>query len=69
MPEKAAELVLRFSGHSMRAGYAISAAVADVPGFRIKQHTRHRSDAIVSRYIREATNGPSQALRMSASEP
>jgi hypothetical protein len=30
--EEAAELVIRFSGHSMRAGYATSAAAADVPG-------------------------------------
>jgi hypothetical protein len=27
----------------MRAGYATSAAARDMPGYRIQQHTRHRS--------------------------
>lgn len=61
--EEAAELVERFSGHSMRAGYATSAAAADVPGYRIKQHTRHKSDAMVSRYIREADKWTKSGLK------
>jgi integrase len=61
--EEAAELVERFSGHSMRAGYATSAAAADMPGYRIKQHTRHKSDAMVSRYIREADKWTKSGLK------
>ena len=61
--EEAAELVVRFSGHSMRAGYATSAAAADVPGYRIKQHTRHKSDAMVSRYIRESDKWTKSGLK------
>ena len=42
---EADEIVALFSGHSMRAGYATSAAARDVPGYRIQQHTRHKSAA------------------------
>jgi integrase len=57
---EADELVERFSGHSLRAGYATSAAQANMPGYRIQQHTRHKSAEMVQRYVREAdqwTNG------------
>jgi integrase len=57
---EAAELVERFSGHSLRAGYATSAARANMPGYRIQAHTRHKSAEMVARYVREAdkwTNG------------
>jgi hypothetical protein len=37
--EEAEDLVRRFSGHSLRAGYAASAAAADVSALRIQQHT------------------------------
>lgn len=40
-----------FSGHSLRAGMITSAAEAGVPEWRIKLHSRHRSDC-VKRYIR-----------------
>jgi integrase len=40
-----------FSGHSLRAGMVTSAAEAGVPEWRIKLHSRHRSDC-VKRYIR-----------------
>jgi integrase len=43
------------SGHSLRAGFATSAAVAGVPTWRIKRQTGHLSDAILSGYIREAS--------------
>ena len=42
-----------YSGHSLRAGLATSAAQAGVPTWRIRQQTRHASDAMLSRYIRE----------------
>jgi hypothetical protein len=43
-----------FSGHSLRAGYATSAAAKDVPSYRIRKHTRHKSPAVVEGYIRAA---------------
>ena len=42
----------QYSGHSLRAGLATSAAQAGVPSWRIRQQTRHASDAMLSRYIR-----------------
>jgi len=42
-----------YSGHSLRAGFATSAAQSGVPAWRIKAQTRHASDAMLSRYIRE----------------
>ena len=51
----------RYSGHSLRAGFATAAAAAGVPQWRIKAQTGHRSDATLGRYIREgeltAANG------------
>jgi integrase len=43
----------RYSGHSLRAGLATSAAQAGVPTWRIRTQTRHASDAMLSRYIRD----------------
>jgi len=43
-----------FSGHSLRAGFATSAAVAGLPVWRIEHQTGHVSDAVLGRYIREA---------------
>ena len=40
-----------FSGHSLRAGMITSAAEAGVPEWRIKLHSRHKSD-VVRQYIR-----------------
>jgi len=42
-----------FSGHSLRSGYATSAAVAGLPLWRIKRQTGHVSDAALRAYIRE----------------
>jgi integrase len=41
-----------YSGHSLRAGLATSAAQAGVPSWKIRQQTGHASDAMVARYIR-----------------
>lgn len=41
-----------FSGHSLRAGLATSAASAGVSSWKIKAQTGHRSDSMLSRYIR-----------------
>jgi integrase len=50
----AEELVELISGHSLRAGYATSAAARDMPAYRIQSHTRHKSAQMVTGYIREA---------------
>lgn len=42
-----------FSGHSLRAGFATSAAQAGVSSLKIRQQTGHASDAMLSRYIRD----------------
>jgi len=42
-----------FSGHSLRAGLATSAAHAGLPSWKIRNQTRHASEAMLSRYIRD----------------
>ena len=45
--------VTRFSGHSLRAGHATSAAQAGISIARIAAQTRHkRIDVLIERYIR-----------------
>jgi len=41
-----------YSGHSLRAGLATSAAIAGVSTLAIRQQTGHRSDATLARYVR-----------------
>ncbi len=41
-----------YSGHSLRAGLATSAAQAGVSSWKIRQQTGHATDAMLSRYIR-----------------
>ncbi len=43
-----------YSGHSLRAGLVTSAAQAGVSSWKIRQQTGHKSDAMLSRYIRDA---------------
>jgi integrase len=43
----------RYSGHSLRAGFATKAARQGVPLWRIKAQTGHASDSMLERYIRE----------------
>ncbi|HWJ69170.1 MAG TPA: site-specific integrase [Sphingobium sp.] len=42
-----------FSGHSLRAGLATSAAMAGASTFKIRQQTGHKSDAMLARYVRQ----------------
>jgi site-specific recombinase XerD len=42
-----------FSGHSLRAGFATSAAQAGASTYKIRQTTGHRSEASLVRYIRD----------------
>jgi len=50
---KAGYIPEKFSGHSLRAGLATSAAQAGVSSWRIRQTTGHQSDAMLSRYVRD----------------
>lgn len=42
-----------YSGHSLRAGLATSAAMLGVPSYKIRAQTGHKTDAMLSRYIRD----------------
>jgi len=42
-----------FSGHSLRAGFATSAAMAGASTLKIRAQTGHKSDAMLGRYIRD----------------
>jgi integrase len=42
----------RYSGHSLRAGFVTSAAMAEVPIWKIRAQTGHASEAALGRYIR-----------------
>src|SRR5262249_48865480 len=42
-----------YSGHSLRAGFATSAAQAGISAWRIKAQTRHESEAMLAHYIRQ----------------
>jgi integrase len=44
---------LGYSGHSLRAGLATSAAQSGAPAWKIRQQTGHASDAMLARYIRD----------------
>jgi integrase len=60
---EADELVTLFSRHSLRAGYATSAAARDMPGYRKQQHTRHKSAQMVAGYIRKADKWTKSGLK------
>jgi integrase len=42
-----------YSGHSLRAGFATSAAMAGVSSATIRRQTGHASDAMLMRYVRD----------------
>jgi integrase len=42
-----------YSGHSLRAGLATSAALAGLSSWKIRQQTGHASEAMLGRYIRD----------------
>jgi len=52
-----------YSGHSLRAGFATSAASANVPVHRIQGHTRHKSVDVLNGYIRESDRWQKSALK------
>lgn len=50
--QEADTIAARFSGHSLRAGLATSAAAAGADGFIIQKHLRHRKAETTAGYIR-----------------
>lgn len=42
-----------YSGHSLRAGFATSAAMAGVSSWKVRQQTGHASDAMLAKYVRD----------------
>lgn len=52
----------RFAGHSLRRGFATSAAQHDVDERQIMKHTRHKSEKMVRRYIAEGNLFKENAL-------
>jgi hypothetical protein len=59
---EADEFVELMSGHSLRAGYATSAAARNIAAHRIQSHTRHKSTEMVTRCIRDADKWTKSAL-------
>ena len=53
-----------FSGHSLRAGFVTTAARSRIPGYHIRQHSRHKSVQTVEGYIREADKLTDSVLKM-----
>jgi integrase len=43
-----------YSGHSLRAGFCTSAAIAGASMWKIRQQSGHASENMLSRYLREA---------------
>jgi integrase len=51
-PDDVVRRLQRFTGHSIRAGYATSAARARIPEWAIRQRMRHKTAEMVARYTR-----------------
>ena len=55
----------KFAGHSLRAGFATSAAAANVTGERMAKHVGWKSAQMATRYVRDAElfkNNPLRAI-------
>lgn len=55
LAEQAGHDPAAFAGHSLRAGFATTAARAGVPEAEIMRQTRHRSVAVMRGYVRRGT--------------
>ena len=55
--------VAAFSSHSLRAGFATTAAEHDAPGYRIQSHMRHRSMDTTGGYIRAGQQWAKSGLK------
>ena len=54
MSEKAERQATRFAGHSLRSGFATSAAVGGAAGHQIQKHLRHKRYDTTAGYIQDA---------------
>ena len=61
--QEAEEMVELISGHSLRAGYATTAGAADMPEYRIREHTRHKSAEVLQGYIRAGQQWTKSGLK------
>ena len=52
----------QFAGHSLRRGFATSAAQHDVDALTIMRQTRHKSEKMVHRYIEQGNIFKDNAL-------
>jgi integrase len=57
------KLVAAFSNHSLRAGFATTAAEHDAPGYRVQSHMRHRSMDTTGGYIRAGQQWAKSGLK------
>lgn len=54
--EKLGKDPVKFSAHSLRAGYVTSAVTAGAPSWKIRNQTGHKSDLMMQRYARTSGN-------------
>lgn len=50
---QAGKITAGYSGHSLRSGFATSAAAKEIPEYIIQAHTRHRSSKSLRNYMRD----------------
>lgn len=58
----------RISAHGLRAGFATEAARRGLATSQIRQITRHKSDAMLGRYVREGASEITKSIRLVAGE-
>lgn len=58
----------QFAGHSLRAGFATQAAADDVDTLAIREVTGHKSDLMLSRYVRSGGAQARRAVRRALGE-
>jgi hypothetical protein len=61
-PKQARQVASEFSAHSIRRGLCTSLSRARVPFADIRKRSRHRSDAMVARYVADAEGRRSGGL-------
>jgi integrase len=61
--DDAEETAQAVSGHSLRAGFCTTSALAKVPEWQIRSRSRHSSPAMVAKYVRAAESWNDNALK------
>jgi integrase len=59
----------QFAGHSLRSGFITSAALAEIPEWKIQEQSGHKSERVLRGYIRAAGIGASDAVRGAFGKP